>query len=102
MYRPPRHPNSSLRLLKLSPKLQPCARTMLDLAARQPGKALTVEEVARQAGVSLKQGIEGVRTLHQESERLGVASFFGWDTDRRTGEISFAMNPETAAMWSRV
>ena len=102
MYRPPRRPNSSLRLLKTSPRLQPCARTILDLAARQPGKSVTVKDAARQAGVSLKQGIEGVRTLHQESERLGIASFFGWDTDRKTGEISFAMNPETAAMWSTV
>jgi hypothetical protein len=75
---------------------------MLELAARQPGKPLSLHEAARQAGVTTKQGIEDVRALYQESERLGVVSFFGWDTDRNTGEISFKMTPEAAALWSRV
>jgi hypothetical protein len=75
---------------------------MLELAARQPGKPLSLQEAARQAGVTTKQGIEDVRALYQESERLGVVSFFGWDTDRNTGEVSFKMTPEAAAMWSRV
>jgi hypothetical protein len=72
------------------------------LAARQPGKRVTIEEAVRQAGISPKQGIEDVRALYQESERLGVVSYFGWDTDRSTGEISFKMTPEAAAMWMSV
>jgi hypothetical protein len=75
---------------------------MLELAARQPGKLLSLHEAARQAGITPKQGIEAVRTLYQESERLGVVSFFGWNTDRNTGEVSFKMTPEAAAMWTRV
>lgn len=102
MYRTPLRPNSSLRLLKSSPKLEPSARVLLELAARQPGKALTVDEMTRRAGVTLKQGIEGLRGLYRESERLGVVSFFAWDTDRVTGEMSFKMTPEAAAMWMRV
>jgi hypothetical protein len=69
------------------------------LAARHPGKRVTIEEAVRQAGINPKQGIEEVRALYQESERLGVVSFFGWDTDRNTGEISFKMSPEAAAIW---
>jgi hypothetical protein len=99
MYRTPLRPNSSLRLLKTSPKLHHSARVILELAARHPGKPVTVEEAVRQVGISPKQGIEEVRALYQESERLGVVSFFGWNTDRSTGEISFRMTPETAAMW---
>lgn len=102
MYRTPSRPNSSLRLLKTSPKLADSARVILELAARQPGKALTVDEAVRQAGVTMKQGIQDVRALYQESERLGVVSFFGWDTDRNTGQMSFKMTPETAAIWLRV
>jgi hypothetical protein len=102
MYRTPLKPNSSLHLLKTSPKLPQSARIILELAARQPGKALTVNEAVRQVGVPYKQGIQDVRTLHQESERLGVASFFGWGTDRKTGEVSFNMTPEAAAIWLRV
>jgi hypothetical protein len=102
MYRTPLRPNSSLRLLKISPKLHHSARVILELAARHPGTRVTIEEAARQAGISPKQGIEDVRALYQESERLGVVSFFGWDTDRNTGEISFEMTPEAAAMWMSV
>jgi hypothetical protein len=72
------------------------------LAARQPGKRVTIEEAVRQAGISSKQGIEDVRALYRESERLGVVSYFDWDTDRSTGEISFKMTPEAAAMWMSV
>src|SRR5947209_3516417 len=102
MYRTPLQPNSSLRLLKTSPKLHHSARVMLELAARQPGKPLSLQEAARLACVTTRQGIEDVRALYRESERLGVVSFFGWDTDRNTGEVSFKMTPEAAAMWARV
>ena len=102
MYRTPLRPNSSLHLLKTSPKLYHSARVILDLAAHQPGKAMSLTDVARQAGVSPEQGKKDVRALYEESERLGVVSFFGWDTDRRTGEPSFTMTSEAASMWISV
>jgi hypothetical protein len=102
IYRTPPRPNSSLRLLKISPKLHYSARVMLELAARQPGKPLTIDEAARRAGITPKQGIEDVRALYQESERLGLASFFDWETDRNTGQVSFKMSPEAAALWGHV
>lgn len=102
MYRSPVRPNSSLRLLKTSPKLHPSARVILDLAARQPGKPLTIDEAVRRTGLTPKQGIADVQALHQESERLGVDSFFRWDTDRNTGELSIRMTPEAAALWTKV
>lgn len=102
MYRTPTTPHSSLRLLKTSPKLPQSARVILELASRQPDRPLTIREAVRLAGGTIKHGVDDVRALYQESERLGVVSLFNWGTDRATGEASVKMSPETAAMWRKV